>query len=142
MAVSAEICGDDRGVASNFSRCAFRNLCSAIEDCDAIEAYLAAGRDEMSYETGLDRKSFGATRDQREDHHRHRTPNWRKNSCYVRALDDGKVILRDQVVEFRNVDGRLHVARKECFHDEWDPFVPSYDPYGLGDRVTDDAIAD
>ena len=30
-----------------------------------------------------------------------------------RSWDGEKVILRDQVLEVRNVDGRLHVARKE-----------------------------
>jgi hypothetical protein len=41
-----------------------------------------------------------------------------------------KVILRDQVLEVRNVDGRLHIARKPRHYDEWDPYVPPYDPYG------------
>ena len=44
-------------------------------------------------------------------------------TCHVRLLGDTKVILRDQVVEVQNVDGRLHVARKQRFHDEWDPYV-------------------
>jgi hypothetical protein len=48
------------------------------------------------------------------------------------SWDGEKVILRDQVLEVRNVDGRLHVARKPRHHDEWDPYVPPYDPYGLG----------
>ncbi len=34
----------------------------------------------------------------------------------------------EQVLEVRNVDGRLHVARKERRHDEWDPPVERYDP--------------
>jgi hypothetical protein len=37
------------------------------------------------------------------------------------------VILRDQVLEVRNVDGRLHIARKPRRYDEWDPYVPPYD---------------
>ena len=37
------------------------------------------------------------------------------------SWDGEKVILRDQVLEVRNVDGRLHVARKERRPDEWDP---------------------
>jgi hypothetical protein len=32
-----------------------------------------------------------------------------------------KVILKDQVLEVRNVDGRLYVARKAKRPDEWDP---------------------
>jgi len=35
--------------------------------------------------------------------------------------DGEKVILKDQVLEVRNVDGRLHVARKAKKPDEWDP---------------------
>jgi hypothetical protein len=43
------------------------------------------------------------------------------------------------MLEVRNVDGRLHVARKTRQHDEWDPCVPPYDPYGPGefDVITD-----
>jgi len=37
--------------------------------------------------------------------------------------------------EVRNVEGRLHVARKPRHHDEWDPYVPPYDPYGPGVRA-------
>jgi hypothetical protein len=29
--------------------------------------------------------------------------------------------LKDQVLEVHNVDDRLHVARKERHHDDWDP---------------------
>jgi hypothetical protein len=57
----------------------------------------------------------------------------------VRVLGWGKVILRDQVLEVRNVDGRLHIARKPRHYDEWDPYVPPYDPYGPGAKVIDDA---
>ena len=32
----------------------------------------------------------------------------------------------------RNVDDRLHVARKGRYHDEWDPPYEPYDPYGPG----------
>jgi hypothetical protein len=49
------------------------------------------------------------------------------------------VIFRDQVIEVRKVDGRLHVARKPRHHDEWDPYVPPSDPYGPGAHVIDDA---
>jgi hypothetical protein len=44
-----------------------------------------------------------------------------------------KVVLKDQVLEIRKVDGRLHVARKERRPDEWDPPIPLYDPYGPGE---------
>ena len=47
--------------------------------------------------------------------------------------------MRDQVLEVRNVDGRLHIARKPGQYDEWDPYVPPYDPYGPGAKVIDDA---
>jgi len=49
------------------------------------------------------------------------------------SWDGEKVILRDQV---RNVDGRLHVARKERRPDEWDPPIEPDDPYGPGKSVT------
>jgi hypothetical protein len=34
-----------------------------------------------------------------------------------------KVILKGEMLEIRNVEGRLHIARKPRFHDEWDPKV-------------------
>lgn len=58
------------------------------------------------------------------------------------SWDGEKVILRDQVLEVRNVEGRLHIARKPRGYDEWDPYVPPYDPYGQGARVTDDSFDD
>jgi hypothetical protein len=42
------------------------------------------------------------------------------------------VFLKDQVLEPPNVEGRLHVSRKERRHDEWDQPVALYDPYGAG----------
>jgi hypothetical protein len=36
------------------------------------------------------------------------------------------------VLEVRNVEGRLHVSRKERRPDEWDPPVEPYDPYRPG----------
>jgi hypothetical protein len=56
------------------------------------------------------------------------------------SWDGEKVLLRDQVLEVRNVDGRLHVARKERPLDEWDPPIPVYDPYGPGDSHDFDVI--
>jgi hypothetical protein len=50
------------------------------------------------------------------------------------------VILSDSGAEVRNVDGRLHIARKPRQYDEWDPYVP---PYAIrmarGASVIDDA---
>ncbi len=47
------------------------------------------------------------------------------------------MVFRDQVLD---VDGRLHVARKERRHDEWDQPVEPYGPYGPGvsQRAADD----
>ena len=73
----------------------------------------------MNYGTGLDRKSFGETCDQRQGHNRYRAPVERKYACHVRPWDNEKVILRDEVIEVRNVNGRLHIARKPRRHDEW-----------------------
>ena len=60
--------------------------------------------------------------------------------------EDAKVIGKGEVLEVRNVEGRLHIARKLRQHDDWDPYVPPYDPYGPGESVTrhvgDEAIDD
>jgi hypothetical protein len=57
----------------------------------------------------------------------------------MRVTSGSWVILRDQVLEVRNVEGRLHIARKPRHHDEWDPHFEPYDPYGPGAHVIDDA---
>jgi hypothetical protein len=44
------------------------------------------------------------------------------------SWDNEKVILRNEVVEVRNVNGRLHIARKLRRHDEWDPVYPALRP--------------
>jgi hypothetical protein len=54
------------------------------------------------------------------------------------SWDGEKVMLRDQVLDANNVDGRLHVPRKPREYDEWDPYVPPYDPYAPGAKVIDD----
>jgi hypothetical protein len=56
------------------------------------------------------------------------------------SWDGEKVILKGEVLEVRNVDGRLHVARKARKPDEWDPPIEPYDPYEPGQPVTGDAI--
>ena len=60
--------------------------------------------------------------------------------------DSEKVILKGEVLEVRNVDGRLYVARKQRFPNDWDPPIELYDPYGPGEGVTrdvsDEAIDD
>jgi hypothetical protein len=50
----------------------------------------------------------------------------------MRVTSGSWVIFRDQVPEVRNVDCRLHTARKPRGYDEWDPYVPPSDPYGPG----------
>jgi hypothetical protein len=54
------------------------------------------------------------------------------------SWDGEKVILKGQVLEVRNVDGRLYVSRKAKKPDEWDPPIPAYDPYGPGTGVAGD----
>jgi hypothetical protein len=49
-----------------------------------------------------------------------------------------KVTLKGEVLEIRNVEGRLHIARKPRFHDEWDPPIPEYNPYGPDNGLPDD----
>jgi hypothetical protein len=36
--------------------------------------------------------------------------------------------LKGQVLEMRNVEGRLHVARKTRHRDDWDALIAPYDP--------------
>jgi hypothetical protein len=49
-----------------------------------------------------------------------------------------KVFLKGQVLEVRNVDGRVQVARKVRKPDECDPPHEPYDPYGPGTGVSGD----
>lgn len=53
------------------------------------------------------------------------------------SLVDDKVILPDQVLEVRSLDGRMRVARKARLPDAGDPpKTPStYDPYGDDDEI-------
>jgi hypothetical protein len=44
--------------------------------------------------------------------------------------ENPKVILPGEVLEVRNVDGRLHIARKVKNHDEWDPRSSLMTPKG------------
>ncbi|MGA7232097.1 MAG: hypothetical protein WBX95_14350 [Xanthobacteraceae bacterium] len=39
--------------------------------------------------------------------------------------EDEKVFLRDQALEVRNAEGRLHLAREERQPDEWNPEIAS-----------------
>jgi hypothetical protein len=64
----------------------------------------------------------------------------RQNSRQLKALGRREGHSEGQVLELRNVDGRLHVARKERRPDEWDPPIPVYDPYGPGDSHDFDVI--
>jgi hypothetical protein len=50
--------------------------------------------------------------------------------------EDAKVIGKHEVLEVRNVDDRLHIARKARRPDEWDPPIEPRDPYGPGAIVT------
>jgi hypothetical protein len=52
--------------------------------------------------------------------------------------ESAKVILKNEVLEIRNVDNSLHIARKAKRPDQWDPLVEAYDPYGPGDEFIDD----
>jgi hypothetical protein len=61
----------------------------------------------------------------------------------MRITSGSYVILRDQVLEVRKVDGWLHVARKP---DEGAPAIERYDPYGpcpsVSAYASDEAIDD
>jgi hypothetical protein len=45
-----------------------------------------------------------------------------------------KVILKDQVLEVRNVDGRLHIAREARHHDDWTRRTSPMTPTGRARR--------
>jgi hypothetical protein len=60
----------------------------------------------------------GEAGDHGEDHVRPREAPEGKIRVTSSSWDDEKVILKDQVLEVRNVDGRLHVARKSRDHDD------------------------
>jgi hypothetical protein len=45
------------------------------------------------------------------------------------------VILRGEVLEVRNVDGSLHIARKQRHPDEWDPPVALWAGHRRNDKV-------
>jgi hypothetical protein len=66
---------------------------------------------------------------------------WRsaKNRHYsaMSFTEIGDRVLR----EVRNADSRLHVARKERHHDEWDPPIEPYDPTGRTTTSTPSPIA-
>jgi hypothetical protein len=38
------------------------------------------------------------------------------------------VILNGEVLEVRNVDGSIQIARKTKKQDDWNPAIPDYDP--------------
>jgi hypothetical protein len=61
-----------------------------------------------------------------------------KNRVASLLCETPKVILKGEVLEVRNVNSILHIARKLRYHDEWDPKVEAYDTYGPGDEFFDD----
>jgi hypothetical protein len=46
-----------------------------------------------------------------------------------------KLILPGEVLEVRNVDDRLHIARKPRHHDEWDPPTALWAGHRRNDKV-------
>jgi hypothetical protein len=70
-----------------------------------------------------------------------RAPTSHRVTIVVERLYDGKIRVtsnswadegvcsRDQVLEVRNLDSRLHVAREMKRPDEWDQPIAPYDPY-------------
>jgi hypothetical protein len=47
-----------------------------------------------------------------------------------------EVILKDEMLEIRNVDGSLHIARKVKNHDEWDPPLQVHGGWLVGSTIT------
>jgi hypothetical protein len=56
--------------------------------------------------------------------------------------DVAKVLGKNEVLEVRNVDGRLYIARMPRFPNDWDPPIEPYDPYGPGTRNVSDEVID
>jgi hypothetical protein len=60
----------------------------------------------------------------------------RQSDGKMRVTSGSWVILRDQMLEMRNVDGRLHVARKPPHHDKGNPRIEPYGPMGISSLTT------
>jgi hypothetical protein len=58
------------------------------------------------------------------------------------SWDEPKVLFPSAVLEIRNVDTRLHDARKDKRPDEWDPPIVPCDCYGPGSGNDFDVITD
>jgi NMD protein affecting ribosome stability and mRNA decay len=56
-----------------------------------------------------------------------------KTSVQISTCTDTVKVLKDQVLEVRNIGGRLRIAKKVRRYDEKDPWVEPYDPYGDGE---------
>jgi NMD protein affecting ribosome stability and mRNA decay len=56
-----------------------------------------------------------------------------KTSVQISTCTDTVKVLKDQVLEVRNIGGRLRIAKKVRRYDEKDPYVAPYDPYGDGE---------
>jgi hypothetical protein len=64
-----------------------------------------------------------------------------KMRATARTWPDAKVLGRNEVIEIRNVGGQIRVARKTRNHDDWDPPIEPYDPYGPGEVVSTDTVS-
>ena len=58
----------------------------------------------------------------------------RKMRVASRHWEEVEVTGKNEMLEVRNVDTRLDVARLERKADEWDPPVEAYDTYASGDE--------
>ncbi len=104
--------------------------------------FVPPGSMSRPFRAGRLRRGVGAVRHQQGGHGQFVAAD--RVTIVVERLSDGKmrvtsnswnpklVLLRNQVFEVRNADGRLHVAREQRRHDEWDPPVEPYGPYAPG----------
>src|SRR5271167_4321150 len=53
-----------------------------------------------------------------------------KTSVQISTCTDTVKVLKDQVLEVRNIGGRLRIAKKVRRYDEADPYVPPMTPMG------------
>src|SRR5271169_1121233 len=56
-----------------------------------------------------------------------------KTSVQITTSTETVKVLKEQVLEVRNIGGRLRIAKKVRRYDVADPYVPPYDPYGPGE---------
>ena len=103
---------------------------------DSIARVIAEGMADVAWSTRHHPKCRRRRRHHRDRPRRprgarriHTRPRHLEHTCHERrpasSWEGEKVFARSEVLEVRNVEGRLHVARKPRHHDEWNPPIVS-----------------